>query len=65
MLDTCFDSGLFSFDADGKIIISSRLNQEALSQLDINSDLKLLRVEPKHQDFLRYHREQVFRIQDR
>jgi len=59
-LDTCFDSGWISFDDEGKIILSSRLNQNTLLQLGINSDLKLSRVEPKHQDFLRYHRENLF-----
>lgn len=61
-LDACFDSGLITFDDEGKIVISSRLNESTLSQLGISSNLKLLRVEKKHKDFLRYHRENIFRL---
>lgn len=60
-LDTCFDSGLISFEDEGKIIISSKLSEATLLQLGINSDLKLLRVEQKHKDYLRFHRENIFR----
>ncbi len=59
-LDACFDSGLISFDNEGKIIISSRLNESVLLQLGINSNLKLSRVEQRHKDFLQYHRKNVF-----
>lgn len=60
-LDACFDSGLISFDDDGKIVISSELDESTLSHLGINSNLKLLRVEQRHKDFLSYHRENIFR----
>jgi 5-methylcytosine-specific restriction protein A len=55
-LDTCFDSGLISFDDDGKIIISGELDELTLLQLGIKSDLKLLRVEQRHKEYLRFHR---------
>ena len=60
-LDTCFDSGLISFEDDGKIIISSRLSKSTLSQLGLTSNLKLMRVEEKHKGYLRFHREKIFR----
>jgi hypothetical protein len=60
-LDTCFDSGFISFEDDGNIIISSRLSETSLLQLGINSSLKLMRVEEKHRDYLRFHREKIFR----
>jgi putative restriction endonuclease len=59
-LDACFDAGLISFDNEGKIIISSKLDEDVLSYLGINSNLNLLRVEQKHRDFLSYHRENIF-----
>ncbi|MFZ5910942.1 MAG: HNH endonuclease [Chloroflexota bacterium] len=61
-LDACFDVGLISFNESGEIIISSELNKDTLSRLGINSELRLLRVEQKHKDFLRYHREHIFRL---
>lgn len=60
-LDACFDSGLISFDDEGKIVISSKLDKSALLQLGIDSSLKILRVEQRHKDYLRYHRENRFR----
>ncbi len=60
-LDACFDSGLISFDDKGKIIISSKLDKSTLLQLGIVSNLKLLRIEQRHKDYLRYHRESRFR----
>jgi hypothetical protein len=60
-LDACFDSGLISFDGDGKILISSELSESTLSHLGINSSLKLLQVEQRHKEFLRFHRNNVFR----
>jgi putative restriction endonuclease len=60
-LDACFDSGLISFDDEGRIVISSQLDESTLVQLGINSNLKLLRVEQRHKDFLRFHRENIFR----
>ncbi len=60
-LDACFDSGLISFDDKGKIVISSELDKSTLLQLGIDSNLKLLRVERRHKDYLRYHRENRFR----
>jgi hypothetical protein len=60
-LDACFDSGFISFEDDGDIIISSRLSKTSLLQLGINPNMKLIRVEEKHKDYLRFHREKIFR----
>lgn len=60
-LDTCFDSGLITFDDEGKIVISSELDESTLLQLGINSHLKLLRVEQRRKDYLRFHHENIFR----
>ncbi len=61
-LDTCFDLGLISFDDEGKILISSQLRKATLLQLGINENMKLMKFEKRHQEFLEYHREKVFRV---
>jgi hypothetical protein len=61
-LDTCFDLGLISFDDEGKILISSQLRKATLLQLGINENMKLTKVEKYHQEFLKYHRESIFRV---
>jgi hypothetical protein len=60
-LDACFDVGLIGFDDDGKILISNKLSEAVLLELGINSSLKLLRIEKRHGEFLRFHRENIFR----
>jgi len=59
-LDACFDLGLISFDDDGKILMSSELSEAVSLELGINSNLKLLRIEQRHKEFLRFHRENIF-----
>ncbi|NEQ96456.1 MAG: hypothetical protein F6K30_06995 [Cyanothece sp. SIO2G6] len=60
-LDACFDSGLISFDDDGRVIISRKLDKSTMSHLGITLKLKLLRVEEKHKVFLSFHRDNIFR----
>lgn len=60
-LDTCFDLGLISFDDKGKILISNELSKSILLQLGVNAKMNLRRVDKRHKEFLRYHRENVFR----
>lgn len=59
-LDAAFDSGYISFDDRGKIMISDELSQDDCNKLGITSDMKLRRIEPEHQRFLKYHRENIF-----
>jgi len=59
-LDVCFDKGYITFDNDGKILISSKLNQKDLNVLGINVHMKLLKNDPKHQQYLSYHRKHIF-----
>lgn len=57
-LDRVFDCGLISFEEDGKILISSELlNPE---KLGINRRLKLSSLTGR-EDFLEYHRRNVFK----
>jgi len=60
-LDACFDIGLISFDDEGKILVSSQLNDTILAQLGINRKMKLLKIEQQHKAFLDYHKQNMFR----
>ena len=59
-LDSCFELGLISFTDEGRIIISNRLDRQAAELLGTKQDLKLLRIEQRHRDFMTYHRENIF-----
>jgi len=59
-LDTCFDSGLISFDNNGDIIISAQLSNDDQLLLGINQNMKLKKVSNEHKPYLEYHRESVF-----
>ena len=56
-LDKLFDKGYISFDENGKIIISSSLeNYEALGV----SDTMKIDISSKHKKYLKFHRKEVF-----
>jgi len=59
-LDSCFDSGLISFDNQGEILISHQLHKADQDALGINQSMKLHKLDPKHEKFLEYHRENIF-----
>lgn len=55
--DKLFDSGYISFNDDGKIIISTVLNESDINELKISSNDSLLKnLEDKHKKYLEYHR---------
>ena len=57
-LDKLFDKGLISFEKNGKIIISDRVNPH-INELGILSDMRVYLTD-KHQSFMEYHRKNVF-----
>ena len=59
-LDALFDSGLISFRDDGMIIISSQIPQIERDRLNLSRRFKLLRVDPEHLPYLRYHRTVIY-----
>ena len=59
-LDSCFDSGLISFDNNGNIILSSNFEKEDQRALDINEKMRLVNIESDHMIFLEYHRNNIF-----
>lgn len=60
-LDRAFDKGLISFNDAGQIMISSELSNETLDQLGITPSMKLLKFDPQHNEYLQWHRDNLFR----
>ena len=58
-LDKAFDLGYVGFKSNGKICISAEL--EGPSVLGVHSELSI-RLEKRHQNYLAFHRENVFRL---
>ena len=60
-LDALFDKGYISFTDEGLIMVSSVLNYSDFRGLGINSELKLRWIEESHLEFLKYHREHIWK----
>ncbi len=60
-LDQAFDMGFISFNEDGNILISAGLDADSASALNLKPELRLRQVEPRHRDYLAWHREHLFR----
>ena len=58
-IDALFDSGLITFDADGTIKISPKIDLENQKRLGISPDMKL-KIEPESEKYFEYHRNHVF-----
>ncbi|AJD92216.1 hypothetical protein JMA_28990 [Jeotgalibacillus malaysiensis] len=56
--DKLFDSGYISFHDDGGIIISSHLDEEEFSKLQLNNEIKI-ELHNRHKSYMSYHREHV------
>lgn len=61
-IDSLFDLGLISFQDNGKVIVSSRLSSSALSALGISINMGMRKVDNRHLPYLKFHRENIFRI---
>lgn len=60
-LDKLFDLGLITFEDNGNIIISSKLTKDNIASLGILSEMKVTKIEENHKQFLKFHREIVFK----
>ena len=60
-LDLCFDAGMISFNANGRIIISHRISANDLQALSIHEDMRLSSITIEHENYLRYHREHIYK----
>lgn len=58
--DALFDKGFISFETDGKILISSELNQPDIDYFQIPGKTKH-HFSNKHAGYLEYHQEMIFR----
>lgn len=60
--DKLFDLGYISFDENGQIIISSSLSKDTYKKLNISKNDKLFKIpsNPDFQEFLEYHRSEIF-----
>jgi hypothetical protein len=60
-LDRLFDKGWMTFDAVGAIVLSSQISSALASQLLQGAAGTCLTLHPRHQPYLAWHREQVFK----
>lgn len=60
-LDALFDKGLITFDDDGKIMLSSQLNEQQMKRIGIYTDMHLRWLDEHHLPYLTYHREHVWK----
>lgn len=60
-LDAAFDTGYISFDNAGKILISEYLSQSDAQILGIFPSLHLSNIHSRHQQYLAYHRQNIFK----
>lgn len=62
-IDRLFDKGLITFDPDGTIKISPKIDPENQERLGIFSDMKL-KIEPESEKYFEYHRSHVFQKEE-
>jgi hypothetical protein len=57
--DKLFDSGYISFEDDGHIILSKKLDKSVFDKMGIKNTDKLVQVFPENKPFLKKHREML------
>ena len=62
-IDALFDSGLITFETDGTIKISPKIDPENQERLGISPDIKL-KIRPKSKKYFEYHRNHVFQKEE-
>ena len=62
-IDALFDSGLITFETDGTIKISPKIDLENQKRLGISRDMKL-KIEPESEKYFEYHRNHVFQKEE-
>ncbi len=60
-LDAAFDGGWITFEDDGLMRVSKRLDERALAILGLSKPLRLVGLLPRHGAYLAWHRVEVFR----
>lgn len=59
-IDLLFDEGFISFGEKGELLTSKKLSATELESMGVNSTARIL-VEDRHEEFLSYHRSNVFK----
>lgn len=60
-MDRLFDSGLITFRADGKMFVSSFVNEDNKKRLNISNDIEVnLNASKRLLDYLEYHRDVLY-----
>lgn len=59
-LDKAFDQGFITFENNGRVLISPRLNESTRLALGITDQLKLRSIDAKHYPYFQWHRSHVF-----
>ena len=62
-IDALFDSGLITFETDGTIKISPKIDPENQERLGISPDMQL-KIEPESEKYFEYHRNHVFQKEE-
>ena len=62
-IDALFDSGLITFDTDGTIKISPKIDPGNQKRLGISPNMKL-KIRPKSKKYFEYHRNHVFQKEE-
>ena len=62
-IDALFDSGLITFDTDGTIKISPKIDPENQKRLGISPDMQL-KIKPESEEYFEYHRNHVFQKEE-
>lgn len=62
-IDALFDSGLITFDPNGTIKISPKIDLENQKRLGIFPDMQL-KIEPESEKYFEYHRNHVFQKEE-
>ncbi|MCM1150022.1 MAG: HNH endonuclease [Butyricicoccus sp.] len=59
--DRLFDSGLITFDSDGKIFLSSLIGDENIKRLGLSQGMRFdLQINESMEEYLSYHRNELF-----
>lgn len=59
-IDKLFDNGYISFSNDGSMLISTRLNTDVLTIWNVNKVLNIGGFNKKQEEYLEYHRTNIF-----
>lgn len=60
-LDHLFDSGLITFDENGKGVFSPELSQDDIAKLKLTDNYKLKKMPEELKSYMEYHRTHVFK----